>query len=34
VEPALNPFVPFRGIAVFYLLVYHRLALAKNKKGG
>jgi DNA-3-methyladenine glycosylase II len=26
VEQALTPFVPFRGIAVFYLLVYHRLA--------
>jgi DNA-3-methyladenine glycosylase II len=30
VEQALNPFVPFRGIAVFYLLVYHRLALARK----
>jgi len=26
VEGALKPFVPYRGIAVFYLLVYHRLA--------
>jgi DNA-3-methyladenine glycosylase II len=26
VEQALMPFVPYRGIAVFYLLVYHRLA--------
>jgi DNA-3-methyladenine glycosylase II len=26
VEQALQPFVPSRGIAVFYLLVYHRLA--------
>jgi DNA-3-methyladenine glycosylase II len=26
VEGALTPFMPFRGIAVFYLLVYHRLA--------
>jgi DNA-3-methyladenine glycosylase II len=26
VEQRLKPFVPFRGIAVFYLLVYHRLA--------
>jgi DNA-3-methyladenine glycosylase II len=26
VEGALQPFVPYRGIAVFYLLVYHRLA--------
>jgi DNA-3-methyladenine glycosylase II len=27
VEEALTPFVPYRGIAVFYLLVHHRLAL-------
>ncbi len=26
VEQRLKPFIPFRGIAVFYLLVYHRLA--------
>jgi DNA-3-methyladenine glycosylase II len=26
VEQVLKPFVPYRGIAVFYLLVYHRLA--------
>jgi DNA-3-methyladenine glycosylase II len=26
VEQRLKPFVPFRGIAVFYLLVHHRLA--------
>jgi DNA-3-methyladenine glycosylase II len=26
VEWALTPFAPYRGIAVFYLLVYHRLA--------
>jgi DNA-3-methyladenine glycosylase II len=26
VDGALKPFVPYRGIAVFYLLVYHRLA--------
>jgi len=26
VEGALTPFAPYRGIAVFYLLVYHRLA--------
>jgi len=26
VEGALTPFVPYRGLAVFYLLVYHRLA--------
>ena len=26
VEQRLQPFVPFRGIAVFYLLVHHRLA--------
>jgi len=26
VEGALTPFAPFRGIAVFYLLVHHRLA--------
>jgi DNA-3-methyladenine glycosylase II len=26
VEQTLKPFIPFRGIAVFYLLAYHRLA--------
>ncbi len=30
VEQTLKPYVPFRGIAVFYLLVYHRLAPEKN----
>jgi DNA-3-methyladenine glycosylase II len=30
VEQALMPFVPYRGIAVFYLLVYHRLAPDKR----
>ena len=33
VEKKLKPFAPFRGLAVFYLLVHHRLASgAKNAK--
>jgi DNA-3-methyladenine glycosylase II len=30
VEQRLQPFVPFRGIAVFYLLVHHRLASGRT----
>jgi DNA-3-methyladenine glycosylase II len=32
VEQTLKPYVPFRGIAVFYLLVSHRLAPDRNRK--
>jgi len=31
VERRLKPFIPFRGIAVFYLLVHHRLASERKR---